>query len=260
MVEQLLFKLAWSGFSLIFVVVGLYTLKTGREQRSRGKRMEETETTAVRDLQPGTVEVKGTAHPTEEATPMQSPITGTDALVSEIVVERWDSDDEGGHWETIHRDVQTVPTVVDDGTGEVRVDPPSDAAVNTDKTRTEVNGGDDPPEPIQQYVREESELDEASGHQFGPLSVGERRRYAEGVVEPGEEVYVLGRATEEQAGWGERASVIDEPTASGEFVFSDKSEEELVSENKWSGTLVMAFGGLFTAVGSVFALFPWLVL
>lgn len=98
MVQDLLVRLGWSGFSLVFVV-GLFTMTKGREQQAQSGCVAATETTRIRDLRPGTVEVKGTARPAESATVLESPITKTDALAIHVAVEEWESDGQGaGGW------------------------------------------------------------------------------------------------------------------------------------------------------------------
>jgi hypothetical protein len=258
MVQDLVVRLGVSGFGAVFVVVGLYTMNRGRTRRARSERIADTETTEIRDLRPGTVEVEGTAHPAGDATVRESPITRTDALASQVEVEEWESGGQGsGNWETIHEEESAVPMTVDDGTGEVRVELPPDGGLDLEQARTEVGSGDEPPEPVRRYVEREADVEEAARHDVGPLSLGERRRYSEGVIEPGEEVYVLGSAREEQAGWGEREYVIDEPTGAGDFVLSDRSEADLIREGKRSGLVLLGFGGLLTVVGTLVAASPW---
>jgi hypothetical protein len=260
MVQGPIVKLLMSGFGLVFVVVGLYTMNRGRKQRAQSERIADTETTRIRDLGGGTAEIKGTAHPADGATAMESPITRADALAFHVEVEEWESGgDSGGHWETEHEEQRAVSMTVDDGTGEVRVEPPSDGGLNVDLTRTKVGSGEEPPEPIRRYVEREAGVDEATRHELGPLAIGDRRRYSEGVIEPGEEVYVLGTAREADAGWGERAFVIDEPTGSGDFVLSDKSEADLIREGKRGGLVFLIVGGLFALVGSLFTVVVWVV-
>jgi hypothetical protein len=261
MAQDLLVKLGWSGFSLVFLIVGLYTMNKGRAQRARSERIAETETTEIRDLQPGTVEVKGAARPAEDSTVFDSPIQREDALAARVEVEEWESSGQGGgSWETKHEEQTAVPMTVDDGTGEVRVELPEDGVLNVEETRTKVGSGDEPPEQIQRYLENEADVEEATRHDLGPLSIGDRRRYSEGMIEPGEEVYVLGNAREEQAGWGERERVIDKPTGSGDFILSDKSEADLIREGKRGGLVYLAFGGLFTVVGTAFTIYPWVAL
>lgn len=258
MFQGLLENIAISGFGLVFVVAGLYTMNKGRVERAQSERIDDTETTAIRDLEPGTVELKGTARPAEDANVVESPITEQDALATYVEMEEWESSGQGGgSWETKHEDRTTVSMIVDDGTGEVRIELPADGELNVEETKTEVGSGDEPPEQIKQYLEAEAAIQEASRYDVGPLSFGERRRYSEGMIEPGEDVYVLGAAREAESEWGERNFVVDEPTESGDFVLSDKSEEELIREGKRSGLVYLGFGGALTAVGVFVAVIPW---
>lgn len=255
-----IFKLVWSAFSLMAVGAGLYTINRGRKARAQSKRIAATETTQIQDLQPGTAEVKGTAHPAEDASVTKSPVTDADALATHVTVEKYQSDPEGGgNWRTIHEIESAEPITVDDGTAEVRVELPPEGGLNLDLIEQTVGSGEEPPEPIRQFVEQEADLDEATRTDLGLVSVGERRRYSEGVIEPGEEVYVLGRVRE-TADWDGQDHVIDEPTQSGDFVLSDKSEETLVTEGSWGGGFMLVVGGVLATGGALFAIGPWLFL
>jgi len=246
MVESFVISLS----SVVFVVVGLITLNKGRVERAESTRMEETETTAIRDLEPGPVEVKGTVHGTDEATLQQSPIDGTDALAVHVEVKEMHSDGNGpGNWQTVFEEQTAEPMFVDDGTGEVLVDLPEDGGLNLDQTEWKVEAGDEPPEEIRSYVENEPALDLPDGIDIGPLSTGEPRRYLEGTLEPGEDVYLLGTARETDAGWDNREFVIDEPTADDDFILSDKSEATLIEEGRSSGLVLLVAGALITAIG-----------
>ena len=258
MAEHLLFKVGWSGFSLLFVVTGLYLANTGRKRWERSRRVAGTETTAIRDLQPGTAEVKGTADLAGGATLLESPLSKRDALATRVLVEEYHSSSEGGgNWKCIYEETDSVRTTVDDGTGEATVDLPADGDLEVELTRTKVGPGEEPPAAIRQYVEGETDLDAATRREIGPLSVGDRRRYSHGEVEPGESVYVLGNAREEPGDWGERNFVIDEPTPAGDFILSDKSEQTLVEENRSGGLLLLAFGAVFALSGAMFTTVPW---
>lgn len=259
MIEGTVGQFLISAFSAVFVVVGAYQLNRGRIERAKSARIARTETTDIRDLQPGPVEVKGVAQPTEDERTVTSPISRQSALATTVEVEEWESNGQGGgSWETKHEERHAVPMLVDDGTGTVRVDLPVDGELNVEKTQTEVGSGDEPPAEITRYIESEAEIDEASRRSIGPLSIGDRRRYSEGRIESGEELYVLGRVREERGGWGEREYVIDEPTASGDFILSDKSEAELVREGKRSGLVTIGIGAIITLVGLFGMLVPWL--
>jgi len=258
MVQGLVEKVAISGFGAVFVVVGLYVLNKGRVARARSERIAETETTPVRELQPGTAEVKGVAQPAEGATTLQSPITNREAVATYVETEEWESSGEGGgSWRTKHERSSAVPMLVDDGTGEVLVELPADGDLNVEERQWTVGSGDEPPEQIKRYLETEAEVDEASRKEFGPLSFGERRRYSEGLIEPGEETYVLGAARQEPGDWGERNFAIDDPTPAGDFILSDKSEGALIKEGKRGGLVYLLFGGVFTAIGLFVMAVPW---
>ncbi|WP_327054046.1 hypothetical protein [Halomicrococcus gelatinilyticus] len=246
MVESFVISLS----SIVFVAVGLVTVNKGRTERAESTRMEETETTAIRDLEPGVVEVKGTVRGTEDATLQQSPIDGTDALAVHVEVKELHSDGNGpGNWQTIFEDQRAEPMFVDDGTGEVLVDLPADGGLNLDQTEWKVEAGDEPPEEIRSYVENEPALDLPDGVDIGPLSTGERRRYLEGTLEPGEDVYLLGTARETEAGWDNREYVVDESTPDGDFILSDKSEATLIEEGRSSGLVFLVAGVLMTVIG-----------
>ncbi|WP_254768527.1 E3 ubiquitin ligase family protein [Salinilacihabitans rarus] len=241
------------------MAVGLITLNKGRTARAESTRMEETETTTIHNLKPGPVEVKGTVHGTDDATLQQSPIDGTEALAVHVEVKELHSDGNGpGNWQTIFEDQTAEPMFIDDGTGEVLVDPPEDGGLNLDQSEWRVEAGDDPPEEIRTYVENEPALDLPDGVDIGPLSTGERRRYLEGTLEPGEDVYLLGTARETEAGWDNREYVIDEPTSDCDFILSDKSEATLIEEGRSSGLVFLAAGALMTVIGLASLVSPFL--
>lgn len=261
MVDVSVFDLVWTGFSLLFVGFGLVIVHSGRKMRQRSKRIEGTETTPVRELSPGTVEVKGTARPTGAGDGVDAPISEGEALVTTVEVEKYDSGGEGGgRWKTLYEDEEAVPFLVEDGTGQVRVDPPTGGLFEFELEREKVGGGEEPPEAIRRFVESEAGVDEAARHDLGLLSVGERRRYSEGLIRPGEEVYVLGEARETDGGWGEHHFVVDGGTDPESFVLSDKSEEKLVSQNRWGGVLLYALGALFAGMGLLFVAIRWVSL
>jgi hypothetical protein len=87
MVQELVPTLIITGFGLIFVVVGLFLLNAGRKARAKSSRIESTETIQIRDMQPGTVELKGTARLPDDETLLESPIQRADALAHHVEVE-----------------------------------------------------------------------------------------------------------------------------------------------------------------------------
>lgn len=249
--------LGTTGISLVMIGRAYTGLRRGRE-------ISGTDTSDVRNLEPGTVGVRGTARPVEGVDPPDAPISGDEALVTSVEVERVKSDS----WLPFHEETVAVPFAVDDGTGRVRVEPTDGVTVNLDGDEIVVPGREDPPEAVQRYVEGTTAVDPADG--YDPESAataavlraierdsgvamvsGEARRYTESVVEPGDEVYVLGEAVERESGLGERRFAIDGETDAGLFLVGDESEGRLVWEGTINGVMVVVFYGLLALVGVV---------
>lgn len=256
MADVSVFGVVVTAFSLIPILGGLFAANMGRRMKRRGTTIAETETSRVRDIVPGAVEVKGVTRATSGRTVGRAPISRGEALAYTVVVERYDSgggESGGGGWTRIYSREESAPFVVDDGTGKVGVDPPSDATHLLEMNQLVVSPSEDPPPRIQQFIEREGDVDGTGDRSLGPVDFGSRRRYSEGVLEPGEDVYVLGRARAQQ-GWDEQRYVIDEPHPDGEFLLSDKPEEQLVTEQNWQGILLMVVGAIAVVGGVVFLL------
>lgn len=99
-------------------------------------------------------------------------------------------------------------------------------------------------------------IDEADRRNYGPVALGERRKFSEGTIKPEEKVYVFG-AAREAADWDGSKFVIDEPTADGDFILSNKSEGELIKEGKRGGLVFLVFGGILVLAGTMGMIVPW---
>lgn len=145
----------------------------------------------------GPIELHGTARAADEA--FAGPFTGEECLICETAVEeyRW-SFRRGGSWRRIDSDFRSVPFLLEDGSGSVLVDPRNaDVRMGSDAERIDVDGGSEPPRWIGRYIRQNDRVScENRRLDLGPLSIprGADRRYTERRIQPGDEVYVLGRA------------------------------------------------------------------
>jgi hypothetical protein len=238
--------------SLFSLAGGLIVGYLGWRARDTGTAIDETATTEVGDLRPGRVALTGRVRPVSDGATVRSPIGRVAAVAYRTLVQQYSTGDpqSGGHWRQLYNRSEAVPFLVDDGTGTVRVDPPSDAEKQFEWTQAKVPPDEEPPPAIQSFVERVGEVDESSGQSLGPLSVGPRRRYSEGVLEPGENVYVLGRARETDADWDGRDYVVDRHAA-GEFVISDKPPDRLATEQSARGTLYLAVGAIVAGTGVV---------
>lgn len=244
-------------FGLFFVGVGCHVMNIGRKQYAQCNRVTDTDTTSIRSLQPGTIGVEGIAHPAEDATVTRSPIEMDDALVARVKVEK-NTGGSGTNWKIIHEETIREPLIVDDGTGEIRVEFPDDGELIVEQIQTEVQSGHEPPERIQRYVENEPNVTEVTNRSYGPLGIGEHRRYTEEIIEPREHVYVLGTAREIQGSESEQQCLVDKPTEAGDFILSDKSKSELVEQLNQIGIKRLAMGGFFVFIGILCISWPWL--
>lgn len=265
----------------------------GRRQHRTSALVTGTETTAVREIrEEGLVELKGTVHADD---PFDSPIAGERSVLSAWEVEEWNEQSDSGMWETRASGIHATPFELDDGTGSVRVDVGDRVSAGSSGTgidevqvgvvdvdrflsngvtvddvlaaldgfsiESNVRPDADPPERIAAFVRGETSVDTQRDSITNLVDVGNahgERRYYEGTLGPGDDVYLLGRvrATESATHPLKPADVVVEPPADGRFIVSDKSESELVASfggyrYAYAGAVVAAAAGVAAlAVGT----------
>jgi hypothetical protein len=246
------------------LIVAAFAGVYGRRQHRRHAAVDGTETTAVRDLkEESMVELKGTIRAEE---PFDAPISGDRSAVAAWEVEEWDEGGSSDMWETRAAGVYAAPFELDDGTGRVRVelgDHVTDASPDTgiqeiqvgpiDIDRLVSNGvtvdtvlaalegfgveisvppDSDPPERIAAFVEGETEVSPQTDSITNVVDVGTKhgeRRYYEGTLAPGDEVYLLGQVTApESATYPLKPDdAVVRPPDDGQLIVSDKSEAEL---------------------------------
>lgn len=246
-------------FPLLGVVLlggGVGLIRKGRFYVEQSERIAETGVTDVGSLQRGTAAVQGTARVLEEAGTVTTELTGEEALVSRSRVSTVDEtrDHDGDDVEmrshsVVHEAEQSVPFLVEDDTGTVRVDPPEEADVRLEENVETVRSGDGP------TVADLAEDPDAAV--TGTVSVGDtrelrdyRRRYEQAAIVPGEAVYVLGEAVD-RADWDGESYELTGGENPRRFVVSDLSREEVRSGGKIGAYLAYAFGGVLGFLGAL---------
>ena len=232
---------------------GLGAVKGSWSGWRRARRIEDTATETARGASMGRTEITGTVEPAGET--LTQPLAD-----EECVYARWAA--KRGHIATMNAqgettavvgapdiDEQAVPFYVDDGTGKVLVDVDDDPTVELHDdsiTNTTVSDAASRDDRIGEFVREqypEGSKKRTSDH----LSL------RQDVVEPGDDVYVYGGATEESDG----NVVIGRDAESGRFLISDQPEEALtegVQTATGGGPLGLKIGAGLLVVG-----FFWLL-
>lgn len=201
-----------------------------------------TPTTTVRAAPMGRVEVKGQVCPVSDEDLVQSPFRGTPCVAYECEIEEYREDDDGGHWATIHERRVAPSFLLRDDTGTLAVEA-GEARWSFERDYRETFRESNRPEPIDAYV--EAHLDE--GGLLDPdVFGGEKQRFSEWTLEPGEDVYVLGAARPTA---GSARSFPDEvdlmvrrDEATDTFLLSDASETAILGTTWWTGVSSLAAG------------------
>lgn len=263
-----------TAFGLVFVGLGLRSLRRGRRLRRRA-RLETDEVTDVADLSPGPAVVSGTANPVDDRR-VEAPITGRPALAAEAEARGPPhyQDVGGSVYRTLAREGAAVPFVVDDGTGRVRVEPSDEGEVDLglDEVASallgEFRGGyavfwapDGLPhaEGLRAFHERSGDLTDDPFDRYGPFVVGTAARYGEGVLRPGEEVWVHGTAAGRDADWGEAGFAITGGD-DARFVLSDRPPTERVARILRRGRKRYYAGAFRLLLGLAIAVGAWMLL
>jgi len=233
-------------------IVGVLAIMWGFDEYRKTSLIRNTPTSKIRSMAMGLVEVKGTTKVADE--PLESPFSGEACVFYKYEVEEYKQRGKRRHWVTIDEGRNGASFYVDDGTGQVLVDPRgADLEVPADGT-IHVDGGETPPFKVAEFIADNDNVDsEDSSVDLGIAEVdtGNNRRYTEYFVTPGEDVYVFGKAMErpsfEGSARNEDNIVINQDNHTPMFMISDSSEKELVSSLQWK-TYGALIGG---AIGSI---------
>ncbi len=249
-------------FVALFALAGLAIVAFSFREFWLALRLHRTDPTPVADVpnRSGMVEVQGVARVADET--VTTPFTGTASLACEWTVEEEHHDDDGSHWEEIASGVQKVPFRVDDGTGSVLVYPAGVDFRLGEAADIRVDGGDAPPERIQQFIDVDAHDrvdDENTAFELGGLRIatGSDRRYRERRLDPDEQVYVYGQVRYDTS-VSERAGEVNAVIEPGKLFVVADTDDRGVTRRVLCDALVPLFVGLVFLVGA--ALFGFVAL
>lgn len=214
----------------------------------------------------GPTELAGTAQPLESAGTVRSGLTGEECLLYEYVVEEFQQGQHGGSWSEVTAGSGGVNFVVGDETGRVVVDPEGATTVLDREFSEQIEGGSEPSAAVSSFL-ERSDVDhESRTFDIGvtELSLGDRHRFRESRIHPGESVYVSGIADRQvsdyDVGFGGPDAVIRADGSRGRFrkyldypfVVSDYSESTAQRELLERSLKILGIGSaVFLAAGYV---------
>jgi len=211
----------------------------------------------VRDLptRSGPVEIEGTARPAEDHDPVTSMFTRTDCLVYEYEVEEYRSHGKHSSWKTLDQGKRGVPFQLADDTGAVRVEP-AGADLHLANHRIRVDGGDEPPEHIAEYIAATDDVDSQDKSidvVVTELNYGNDQRFTERRLDLDESVYVYGSVGRGDGGGGWGSDLVDAVVTDGDalpaFVVSDTHERGTAWRIGKRAVVLLVFGLVFAGVG-----------
>jgi len=223
------------------------------DQRRRQEVMAATETTTTDALTEGQVELTGTVEPIET---VESPVDGTEGVIVDWRLRASPvGHDEAGN-EDVIEGLREAEFVLSDQGGEARVDPEGSQLVVSEESKASEYHQHVHYDQIEAFDREVqgdhggSDREGVHVRADGTLMAEEFNEEYDSytleheIIQPGDEVYVLGTATRENDTW-----VVG--NGDGKFLISDQSEEELTADletKKWialAAAIVFAVGSLY---------------
>lgn len=137
------------------------------------------------DASSGTVELIGTAHVHEETS--RSPFTDTETLLCDWKAEYYSHSREGSNWKLLTSGQARHSFLLEDGTGTALIDTDGASPYLEETTTIEVEAGESPPPPIQEFLETTDEIDPEADR---------TRRYHESRLDPDTDAYVFGPVRE----------------------------------------------------------------
>lgn len=218
--------------------------------------LESSATGSVRD---GLVVVEGTVRgPLEDE--LTSPIRGERGVLAKWLVEEYAGHEvaRGGGWTEFGSGYESVPFVVDDGSGPVVVEVSGEEALRKleldfegfdDDPALEVDVDERPPNRIRRFLETHDVRDRQSETSVPTSEDGDEqgdRRYYERVLDPGDEVYVVGVASQRADTETTATATISPPSSgeSGTFYLSDRGRSGVLQRRLGRVAVMAGVGAL----------------
>jgi len=246
----------------LFVAIGLFYVGKAAKDIRIVYHIIQNEPVSIQELptRSGPVEIEGTARVAEDHEPMESIFTETPCLAFEYEIEEYRSSGKSSSWHTLEEGSTYVPFLIEGTTGTVRVRP-ENADFRFEDHSIRVDGGEEPPSRIKQYLQRTDAADpqnKSLNLGITELSYGNDQRFTERRLEPGEDAYVYGTVGRAQGGeWGSDlvSAAIEDGESIPEFVVSDTTEERTAARIRNSALKTGGLGIVFAGVGALFVVF-----
>ncbi len=236
--------------SLALLAAGLFSLYFGLKRARLARAVAAAPTQKVRSVAMGKAELKGLAQPFEQA--LCAPFSGSACVWFRFLVEEEQRtvDSKGRsrtHWVSIANGLSAAPFRVDDGTGQLQVDP-AGAEVDAPKTLSYTTGGLwAGSKPLGPRVAEFAGAGGILGAVFG-----RRRRLSEWRIDLQRPLYVLGILRPRRLEPGaDPVAVLGQGELGEAFLISTKDEAQILSRLRWA-SFGLWFLGLLLGLASAY--------
>jgi hypothetical protein len=242
---------------LIVVLIGLYIFIRGFTKWSHYNTVSNTPTSKVEAIAAGFVEVYGEA--VAKGDYLKSPFCGEDCVFYKYIIEEYRHHGRSSSWVIIRQGQSEPPFFIQDETGKIEVDPVGAELEVVEKSRFEVNPGDETPETILDFLKTVNLRDNTPTMNFWPFHMGGNpRMYTEYKIDKGQSVFVTGTAVPKEGVISEKHEdtlVIKKGDLNKFFYISDKKEKAVLGGIRNKAIEYFVAGGIVALVGLAYIFF-----
>jgi hypothetical protein len=231
--------------SLIIITFGICVFIFGLYLFKKKRLIEDIPTSKIRSIAMGLVEIYGKIVPADKI--LTSPFTQKNCVYYRYLIERLENSEKSSKWVKIKEGEDRTLFYLQDETGKVLVDPKG-AEIDIPPSFEFTSGiGKDPPQQIKNFLQ-------ANKISFeGFLGINKTMRFREYILEPNNNLYIMGTAGDNpfmEEGWAQ-TGIEDVMIQKGENIYyiSDKSEKEVVKRLGWQSVLSILGGALLIVFG-----------
>lgn len=237
---------------------GLYYFIKGFGWLKQKRLIENTPTSKIRSIAMGLVEIYGAVVP-KEAGILKSAFSAKDCVYCKYTIEEYRSSGKSHQWVTVKSGEMAVPFFLKDETGAVLVDPKEANMEIPMDFEFRSGWNNDPPQQIQQFLI-------SNGMDFeGFLGFNKTMRYREYIIEPGNNLYVMGTAADNpdfsHMGGADAVNSahirIQKGANDKTYYISDRPEKEILKGLRWKSFLGIFGGGVLAVVCFALILYSW---
>lgn len=170
------------------LIVGIILFIAGLKWFGYKRLIENIPTSKIRSIAMGLVEIFGKVVSIENNL-LNSPFSETDCVYYKYTIERWVKRGDKHYWRIVSSGKTSLPFKLEDDTGLVLIDPVG-ASIDIHSTTYTSGAGEDPAFIIQKFLNSNNLKYE------GFFGINYRMRYRESIIVPGENLYIIGSATD----------------------------------------------------------------